>query len=70
MHKTSEAVDVQIRHCGSIVMFTVLTQHSLAWVEKNVALEEFQWCGCAFAVEHRYAEDLAAAMQADGLNVD
>ena len=51
-------------------MFTALTRKSLEWVKENVSLESWQWQGPAFAVEHGYADDLAAAMEAGGLTVD
>ena len=70
MSEELKAVDIQISRLGSVVMFTALTRKSLEWVKENVPLESWQWQGPAFAVEHGYADDLAAAMEAGGLTVD
>jgi hypothetical protein len=70
MSKKQLSVDVQISPVGSVVMFSVLTEQAIAWIEENLQLESWQWLGRAFAVEHRYAEELTAAMRADGLNLD
>ena len=69
MSKITEAVDVEINHCGSVVMFAALTQKSLAWIEENVSLESWQWMGNAIAVDPRYVMNLAEGMRADGLIV-
>ena len=66
---TTPTIDVQIENEGSIFMFRVLTDTAREWVKENVGLESWQWHGNAFAVEHRFAEDLAEGMQGDGLNV-
>ena len=66
---TNPKIDVQIENEGSIFMFHVLTDTAREWVDENVGLESWQWLGRAFAVEHRFAEDLAGGMQEAGLEV-
>ncbi|MEI6232633.1 MAG: hypothetical protein WCT04_06250 [Planctomycetota bacterium] len=71
MPKNPETIDIQISRSGGVILFVALTQSSLEWVHENVSLESWQWLGNAsFAVEHRYAEELVAAMQVDGLTVE
>lgn len=61
--------DIDVRNEGSIFMFTPLTAKGRAWVDEHLELESWQWLGGGFSVEHRYAGDLAEAMQNDGLIV-
>lgn len=61
--------DVEVNDCGSVVMFAPMTAEAQQWVDTNVGLESWQWLGGAFAVEHRYADDLIEGMLNDGLVV-
>ncbi len=45
-----------IKQSGSIVLFKPETQFAEEWWEENV--EESQTIGGAYAVEHRYADDI------------
>ena len=45
-----------IKQSGSIVLFTPETKMAEKWWEENV--EESQTIGGAYAVEHRYANDI------------
>jgi len=45
-----------IKQSGSIVLFTPETKFAEEWWEENV--EESQTIGGAYAVEHRYADDI------------
>ena len=45
-----------IKQSGSIVLFTPETKMAKEWWEENV--EESQTIGGAYAVEHRYANDI------------
>ncbi len=45
-----------IKQSGSIVLFTPETKFAEEWWEENV--EESQTIGGAYAVEHRYANEL------------
>jgi len=59
--------DVSVLNDGSVVLFTPNTDAARDWVRDNVQLEDWQWLGNGFAVDHRYAGDLAEGMVADGL---
>lgn len=63
-------MDVIVSNEGSLFTFTLKTSAARAWVEENVQLEGWQWLGTrTFAVDHRYADQLAAGMQDAGLEV-
>lgn len=71
MTTTAEKTDISIRHDGSVVLFTVNTPAAREWVEENVQLEGWQWMGkSSFAVDARFAHDLADGMQGDGLEIE
>jgi len=59
--------DFIFAHHGSIIMVTPNTDAATEWVDEHLSLEDWQWMGAAFAVEHRYAGDLADGIRADGL---
>lgn len=68
-HRQPQAlVDVTITCHGSLFLFHVHTVPAEQWIEENVSGEQ-SWLGSALAVEHRYAEELAAGMVAEGLKV-
>jgi hypothetical protein len=71
MSKTATTpVDVSVANEGTIFLFTLHTNAAREWVAEHVQLESYQWMGnSSFGVEHRYALDLAAGMQSDGLTV-
>ena len=52
---------------GTIMLVIPDTQAAREWVDKNLALEPWQWLGPGFACEPRYAGDLADGILADGL---
>jgi len=61
--------DVLVRNEGSVVMFNPKSAEAKAWVKENLDLESWQWMGNAFAVEWRYAPDVAEGMMGDGLEI-
>ena len=61
-------VDVRVRNEGTLFLFDLLTDAADDWVKMNVS-DESQMYGGALVVEHRYARDIAAGMQSDGLVV-
>ena len=62
--------DVLVEGGGSLYVFRVLSQSARAWVEEFVSPEGFQpQFPNVLYVEHRYARELAAGMQAEGLSV-
>ena len=60
--------DVIVTNHFTIFTFDLLTQRARDWVEEHVQ-DDAQFFGGALVVEHRYAQNLAAGMQADGLEV-
>lgn len=60
-----QQVDVLVENHGSIFVFQPLTQAGRDWIAENIP--EPVWFGGGLCVEHRYAGDIAAGMQADGL---
>jgi len=62
----NKQVDVYVRNEGTIFTFNPRTDAAKEWIALNVA-EDAQWLGNQLIVEHRYARDLAAGMQEEGL---
>jgi hypothetical protein len=61
--------DVLVSPQGSIVLFDLLSAAAEGWVEEHID-PDAQWFGGALVVEHRYAGDLALALERDGLAVE
>ena len=57
-------IDFIIRNEGTIVMFEPVSADAQDWVVENVRLDDWQWLGPAFGVDHRYAAALIEAIQA------
>lgn len=71
MKTTTAEKDISISHEGSVVLFTMNTPAAREWVEENVQLEGWQRMGKdSFAVDSRFAHDLADGMQGDGLEIE
>lgn len=58
--------DFFVRFDGSLFLFTPLTESAKIWIEENVQNPLF--FGDSLVVEHRYADDLAEGIIADGLH--
>ena len=58
--KKKKRLTIEIKKAGSIVLFEPLTEWASEWWEDNV--EDSQMIGGAYAVEHRYAEDIATGI--------
>jgi hypothetical protein len=61
-------MDFTIRDEGSVFMFTPLTGICRQWIEEHIQPEGWQWLGNSFAVEHRYAQSIRAALLDAGFN--
>lgn len=59
-------VDVVVENHGTLFLFRPVSDQGKQWIEANVQ-DDAQYMGDALVVEHRYARDLAAGMQAEGL---
>ena len=64
MARTRKA-DVQIENHGSIFLFTPMNETAREWMRANI-YDPILY-GSSWAVEHRYAWDLAEGMKQDGL---
>jgi hypothetical protein len=60
-------VDILIEGGGSIYIFRPLSDFARSWIEENVSRDGFHPDWPTLVVEHRYAGNLAAGMQGDGL---
>lgn len=63
--------DVRVERDGpmaSLFLFFPLTCAATDWIEEHIP-EDATWFGAGLVVEHRYAEDIALGMLADGLRV-
>jgi hypothetical protein len=66
----AKQADFRVDGHGSVFMVEPLTARGKKWVEENVPLEDWQWLGPRFSVEHRYIDDLIEGIRNDGLTVD
>ena len=66
---STPAPDLHFVNHGSLILIAPLTDEAKAWVTEHVAVESWAWMGPAFACEPRYAGDLLAGAEADGLIV-
>jgi hypothetical protein len=61
--------DVLVINHGSIFTFNIRTRRAQRWVADHVQIESYMGNSSYFHCEHRYAADLAEAMQAEGFRV-
>ena len=54
--------EFEIRNYGSIVLFIPLTDNAQRWWDENVNPEAMV-CGPGYAVEHRFAHNIASAIK-------
>lgn len=66
---SNHPTDVSISGSGTLYLFHLNTNAARDWVQEFVS-EDRQFFGNALAVEHRFVEDLAAALSQDGLAVE
>lgn len=59
--------DVSVAHHGTIAIVTPVTPAAIAWVEENVATDQW-WCG-GFAVEPRYLNDIISGLTEAGFSI-
>jgi hypothetical protein len=61
--------DVTVSREGNLFLFQANTDAARNWLDENTDPDATYWAG-ALVVEHRYAADLTAGLQADGLRVE
>ena len=59
--------DFRLTYHGTITTITPLTDRCREWVEENLEIERWQRFGTSIAIEPRYVEQLAEAMNEEGL---
>ncbi len=59
--------DFTIQDESTVVLICPLTHAARSWIAENVHIEDWQWLGPNFAVDHRFAEALILGMEAAGL---
>ncbi len=70
-HATTAAaqVDFRVQDHGSIVMLEPVSEEAKHFVQAFVSVPDYAWHGRAFAVEHRYADNLLSGIIGNGLIV-
>ncbi len=61
--------DFEVRGGGTVYTVRPVSREAREWTDEHVQLESWQWLGGAFAVEHRYLDDLIDGIRGDGLTV-
>lgn len=61
-------IDFHITNNGSTFSFTPVTPTAIAWVD-DLPLEDWQWLGPSFVVDHRLAHDLVNGIVDAGFEV-
>ena len=61
--------DFEVRDGGTVYTVRPVSKRAGEWTNEHVRLESWQWLGDAFAVEHRYLDDLIDGIRGDGLTV-
>ena len=61
-----QQLDFRVRSHGSIWTFEPLTRGAKAFTATDLEVQDWQWLGPAFGVDHRLATDLAMALQEEG----
>ena len=68
MAGNTQQLDYQVARSGSMFLFLPQNEAARRHLEDHSG-DEAQWFGGGLVVEHRYAGDLAAALQRDGFIV-
>ena len=61
--------DIRVHNEGSIFLIEPLTDKAHEWLKDNAEIENWQWLGGKFGVEHRMSAGLVEGMRGDGLIV-
>ena len=62
----TQQLDFLVRSHGSVWTFEPLTEAAKDFTATAIDVQDWQWLGLAFGVDHRLANDLAASLQAEG----
>ncbi len=66
----TKEIDVQVDRYGSVVGLAPMTPVAREWIDEHCETEEWQWLAGVLNVDVKYAGDIVAGMQADGLIVE
>ena len=69
MSRTNEA-DFIVRPHGTVWTFEPKTESAKRFVRTDLDVQGCQWLGPAFGVDHRLANDLIAALENEGFNLE
>lgn len=61
---------MQVTDHGSIVSFQPANEQEYSWMQDNLQTESWQWLGRNLNVDHRFADDIIALMQEEGLALE
>lgn len=61
--------DFEFENHGTIWIVQPMNASALKHLRANANTESWQWMGSGLAVDHRYAEQLAEQLEADGFAV-
>lgn len=61
--------DFLIENAGSVWMFTPLNDVAVEWTDENLKIEDWQWLGESFGVEHRIGWQLQAILADHGFSL-
>jgi len=61
--------DFTIRDEGTVIVFTPNTETAQTWLNSFCVIEDWQWMGPSFVVDHRPARDLLEAILEEGLTI-
>ncbi len=62
--------DFRIDGEGSIYILTPITESAREWCEEYLPDDALRWGARGYVVEHRYIEDIAGGILAEGLTVE
>lgn len=61
--------DFLVRPHGTIWLFDPVSERAKKFTGTDLDVQDWQWIGPAFTVDHRLANDLIAALEEEGLTV-
>lgn len=62
-------LDFAVANYGSVWQFVPRTPNALAFAQKELGLETYQWLGDTFNIEHRMAPDLLRCLAEEGWKI-
>lgn len=63
-------IDFRVQRHGTVWMFEPLTERAKDHAASVIDVQEWQWLGPAFGVDHRLALDLVPALEEEGFEIE